>query len=420
MGPFGSRIRKENYRPFGVPVIRGINLDAEQFLDDGFVYLSEEKAAELESSHAFPHDIIFVAQGTIGRVGIIPKSPRYERYVLSQNLMKLTCDKSKADPVFVFYYFRSPYGQHEILSHANPTGVPCISRPLTSLRSFRVPLPPLVGQRAMAQMLAALDRKIDLNRKMNQTLESIARAIFKSWFVDFQPVHAKARGEQPYGMDAETAALFPDSFTDSHLGPIPAGCRVGTVGEIAHNPRRSARPDDIDPDTPYIGLQHMPQNSITLDRWGQAQQVTSSKYAFADGDILFGKLRPYFHKVGLAPVDGVCSTDILVVAPKRQEWHSLVLSNISSVHFVDYTTAVSTGTKMPRTNWRDMSRYEIVIPSQAVAAAFHKQIHPLVEAIRNNILQSRTLAELRDTLLPKLISGQLRVPAADQFKENAP
>ena len=141
MGPFGSNIRKENYRDSGVPVIRGLNLNTERFYNDGFVFLSEEKAGELKSSAAFPEDIIFVAQGNVGQVGIIPKRSKHRKYILSQNLMKVVCDQTKADPLYVFYYFRSRPGHHEILSYANPTGVPCISQPLTSLKSFRLPVP---------------------------------------------------------------------------------------------------------------------------------------------------------------------------------------------------------------------------------------------------------------------------------------
>lgn len=244
---------------------------------------------------------------------------------------------------------------------------------------------------------------------MNATLEAMARAIFKSWFVDFDPVHAKARGEQPAGMDAETAALFPDSFEESELGLIPAGWRVGTLGEIAQNPRESADPESIDPNTPYIGLEHMPQRSIALGEWGYAEQVNSNKHRFKRHEFLFGKLRPYFHKVGVAPLEGICSTDILVITAKASAWYGLVLGHISSTEFVDYTTAVSTGTRMPRTNWRDMSRYEIVIPSDDLAAAFSDYVISIVNAITNNIFQSSILAEVRNTLLPKLILGEIRV-----------
>src|SRR5690606_18929212 len=127
-------------------------------------------------------------------------------------------------------------------------------------------------------------------------------------------------------------------------------------------------------------------------------------FIFRRGEILFGKLRPYFHKVGVAPVAGVCSTDIVVVTPVAPEWFGFVLGHVSSVEFVDYTNAGSTGTRMPRTSWSQMAAYPVILPSQAIAARFDAMIRPLVERIISTVHESRTLAALRDTLLPKLIS----------------
>ena len=249
---------------------------------------------------------------------------------------------------------------------------------------------------------------------MNETLEAMAQAIFQSWFVDFDPVRAKAEGRDP-GLPKEIVDLFPDRFEESELGEIPAGWEVGTFGEVAENPRRGIEPAKIQESTPYIGLEHMPRRCIALADWDHADALESNKFEFRRGEILFGKLRPYFHKVGIAPVGGVCSTDILVIAPKQPTWFGFVLEHASSVEFVNHTDAASTGTKMPRTNWQDMRRYQIVLPPVPVAAAFTAQVQPLVKRIVANIHESRTLAALRGTLLPKLISGELRVKRAERF-----
>ena len=270
-------------------------------------------------------------------------------------------------------------------------------------------LPPLPEQQAIANVLGTLDDKIDLNRRMNETLEAMARALFGSWFVDFGPVHAKAEGRRPAGMDATTADLFPSSFTASPLGKIPTGWHVGCFGEIAENPREGADPGACQPRTPYIGLEHMPRKSIALGDWGAAEEATSNKFRFSRGDILFGKLRPYFHKVGVAVLDGVCSTDILVIRPCEAEWYGIALSHASSEELVGHADAASTGTKMPRTNWNDLAKYPIVIPGLEVARRFTETVRSLIESIRSNILQSRTLAAIRDALLPKLLSGEIRL-----------
>ena len=257
---------------------------------------------------------------------------------------------------------------------------------------------------------------------MSETLEAMARALFKAWFVDFEPVRAKMegrwrRGGTLPGLPAHLYDLFPDRLVDSELGEIPEGWGVGTIGDVAEHHRRSVQPGQIAPDTPYIALEHMPRRCIALPEWGTADGLESNKFRFKKGEILFGKLRPYFHKVGVAPIDGVCSTDIVVVTPRSDEWFGFVLGHVSSVAFVEYTNAGSSGTKMPRTSWEDMARYEVVLPPERLAAAFAGLVRPFIEQIMCRIHESRTLAALRDTLLPKLISGELRVKDAETFLE---
>jgi type I restriction enzyme S subunit len=292
--------------------------------------------------------------------------------------------------------------------------------PTDSFDHLTVPIPPLPEQRAIAHILGTLDDKIELNRRLSETLEQMARALFKAWFVDFEPVRAKMegrwrRGESLPGLPAHLYDLFPDRLVDSELGEIPEGWGVGTLGDVADHIRRNVQPGQIEPQTPYIALEHMPRRCIALSDWGAAEGIESNKFEFRKGEILFGKLRPYFHKVGVAPVDGVCSTDIVVVAPKTPHWFAFVLYVVSSDEFVEYTNAGSTGTKMPRTSWVEMARYDIVLPPEAIAQAFTEMVRPGVDRIIAATHESRTLAALRDTLLPKLISGALRVKDAERF-----
>jgi type I restriction enzyme S subunit len=274
------------------------------------------------------------------------------------------------------------------------------------VKAFHICLPPIAEQRRIADILQALDDKIELNRRMSQTLESMARALFKSWFVDFDPVHAKSEGRDP-GRPLHIADLFPASFEESELCELPIGWRVATLGDIATSPRRPVKPGEVDPATPYIGLEHMPRKSIALAEWGRAESVESGKSAFHRGEILFGKLRPYFHKVGVAPVDGVCSTDIVVLTPRDDAWLGFVLEQASSDEFVDYTNASASGTKMPRTSWSDMARFPIVEPPEMLAVALTKQIRPAMDQMISSVHEMRTLATIRDSLLPSLVSGRL-------------
>ena len=178
------------------------------------------------------------------------------------------------------------------------------------------------------------------------------------------------------------------------------------------SPRRGVSPSDVVEDTPYIGLEHMPRRSIALSKWEGAGKVTSNKLVFKKGEFLFGKLRPYFHKVGFAPLDGICSTDIVVVIPRAPEWAAFALACLSSDEFVDYTDQTSTGTKMPRTSWKTMEQYEICLPFDHVARAFQGVAQPLFDRVSANIHETRILAQTRDLLLPKLMSGEIRLAEA--------
>ena len=211
-GPFGSNLPASCYTVDGIPVVRGSNLSlgGVRFKIGNFVFVSEETAKSLARSICFPDDIIFTKKGTLGQTGIIPRDTKYSRFLLSSNQMKLTVSKDVADPLFVYYYVSSPARREKIVRESTASGVPKIN--VAYLRQFSIKLPPLNEQRAITRTLGGLDDKIELNRQMNRTLEAMAQALFKSWFVDFDPVTAKAAGRKPYGMSEANAALFPGSL----------------------------------------------------------------------------------------------------------------------------------------------------------------------------------------------------------------
>ena len=329
---------------------------------------------------------------------------------LNQHIFRVTTD-SDVDTPFLYYLLRylkpSFVG---IARNKQTTGLGHVTK--HDLENIDVALPPLSEQRAIAHVLGTLGDKIELNRRMNEMLEAMARALFKSWFVDFDPVRAKMegrwrRGESLPGLPAEHYDLFPDRLVDSELGEIPEGWEVRALGDVAKQRRSGVRPEEIDAESPYIALEHMPKRCIALAQWGNADGLASGKFKVEQGDILFGKLRPYFHKVGVAPLDGVCSTDIVVVQPKSNLWSGFVLGHTSSAEFVEYTDATSTGTRMPRTNWADMARYKVTLPSIEVSKAFTGLVDPCVNRIVSAIHESHSLAVQRDALLPGLMSGEV-------------
>lgn len=330
------------------------------------------------------------------------------------SIIRARPDPQKANSLYLFYFFSSPQGFNLLDTIRRQVAVAGITG--GDLSKLQIPVPKLTEQQHIAGILGALDDKIDLNRRMNETLETLARLIFKDWFVDFGPVRAKMEGREPFGLEPDVTDLFPDNIG---VNGLPDGWRYGCLSEIAVSPRRPADPGRLDPDTPYIGLEHIPRRSIALTEWKEVGKVTSGKSEFRKGEFLYGKLRPYFHKSVIAPINGVCSTDIVVVREKTAEWSSFLLCTISSTEFVNYTDRTSSGTKMPRTNWTDMGSYSLPLPPVKVASAFNALVHPMTDRIISNIQENRTLASLRELLVPKLISGEIRVSEAEKMLDAA-
>lgn len=345
----------------------------------------------------------------LGSVARVPTAVQLGR--LTQDTVKLQFDRSRYPPDLLYWTLRSP--EYRAYCRERAIGTTNLSLSRDDFLAF--PLPTASQARLdLVELLEAVEQRIEVLRQTSTTLESIAKMVFRNWFVDFGPVHAKADGRQPEGMAADAASLFPSTFEGSPVGPIPAGWRVGKLGDVCANPRGQAKPGDMPPDTPYIGLEHMPRKCIALESAGTAAGLESGKFWFERDDVLFGKLRPYFHKVGLAPFRGVCSTDILVLRPTGPKWLGFVALHASSDELIAYTTQLSNGARMPRTSWHDVAAFKVAMPSDDIADAFNDLVSPLFQRIYANIATAKLLAELRDTLLPRLISGYLRLPECQE------
>jgi len=267
---------------------------------------------------------------------------------------------------------------------------------LEKMLSFRFPIPNVQLQKKIAAILSAYDELIENNSRRIKILEEMARMIYQEWFVKFRfPGHEQAK------------------FVESPLGMIPAGWEVKTLEDVAKDFRRSVQLEFVDSNTPYVGLEHIPRRSIALLDWGKASDVQSMKLSFKKGEILFGKIRPYFHKVAIAPVDGVCSSDAIVISAKNKSLYPLVLMCVSSDEFVGEATQTSNGTKMPRANWNVLLKYKILIPQNTILQLFNESIFNIINNIQNLLLKNRNLRQTRDMLLPKLISGEIDVSDLD-------
>lgn len=215
MGPFGSNIKVDNFIDLGIPVLNGSNLQGFKLNEDSFNYVSEEKANSLGRANAFRGDVVITHRGTLGQIVYIPLDSKYERYVISQSQFRLRLNQNMIRPDFFVYFFHTRIGQHRILMNASQVGVPALARPTSTFKEITIPVPPMEIQNRVMAILLSLDDKIELNRRINENLEQQAQALFKSWFVDFEPFKN-------------------GKFVDSELGKIPEGWKIGILSDIAN------------------------------------------------------------------------------------------------------------------------------------------------------------------------------------------
>jgi len=331
----------------GIPIVRAGDLRGDRIDAESPLRVASNIESKYSRTRLRGGELVMSIVGTVGQTGIVD-----ERFIGWNTARAVAVIPVRSDigAYWVRIALKTPAARERINNRLNTTVQATLN--LRDVAELPIALPPLVERQAIASVLGALDDKIELNRRMNVTLEAIARAIFKDWFVDFGPIRAKIAGRAPY-LAADIWALFPEALDD---GGKPAGWVSGTLGDVAQQVGEAVKPESLDPDTSYIGLEHMPRRSIALSNWDGAGKVTSGKLAFSKGDILFGKLRPYFHKVGIAPVDGICSTDIVVLNAREKYAAPFVLVCISQDEFVAFTDRTSDGTKMPRTSWGRMCK----------------------------------------------------------------
>ena len=254
--------------------------------------------------------------------------------------------------------------------------------------------PPLSLQRRIGGLLSAYDDLIEVNTRRIMNMEEMARRFFDEWFV---------KGRFPASDDASGR----QDLTEIHLR------------DLVEDVRDPVHPSEVSSDTTYVGLEHMPRRSTTLLSVGRAGDVRSAKLRFHIGDILFGKIRPYFHKVVYAPFSGVTSSDSIVMRPKSTTLGFLALCHASSDEFVAHAVQTSNGTKMPRANWNVLQNYPVVLPPKRLLAQFVDMVGPATELCAKLAAMNVALGAARDFLLPKLISGEIDLSGAEREIERA-
>ncbi|MFM4832829.1 restriction endonuclease subunit S [Aeromonas media] len=360
-------------------------------------------------------------ESLVGRVARVWESE--PTALINQRVGKLVLKEGQAiDKDFLFYVLTQKTSQEFLV--ANATGS-ANQVNISSATIESVPCPNITYREShqISCFLNMLNQRERLLRETNATLEAIAQALFKSWFVDFDPVHARARGEQPAGLPPEVAALFPDSFEESELGMVPKGWRVQSLAEAYEiNPTRKLKKGEL---APYLDMASVATSGHTVNELADREMGSGTK--FINGDTLLARITPCLENGKTAFVDflsdgqvGWGSTEFVVLRPKAPlpAYHGYVLARHPA--FREHAIQSMSGTSGRQRVQNDvLGRYPVVVPMPDVAEAFGGIVGGIQQKIAANHQQAQTLATLRDTLLPRLISGQLRLPEAEAALQKA-
>ena len=354
----------------------------------------------------------------LGIPGRIPSDNR--RYLHNQRLGKFVNKRRDVfDNDYAYNLFKSTDFNRFLASSA--TGTKILHTSPDRILQYSFELPPIHEQKAIAHILGTLDDKIELNRKTNETLEAMAKALFKSWFVDFDPVRAKAEG-RPTGLPAEISDLFPDSFEDSELGEIPSGWSVGEINQILN-----LQKDSLDPATaPDEAFDHYSIPAFDAGKYPAKElgsSIKSQKFFVGDGDLLVSKLNPSTPRVWIPFASSgrraICSTEFLVCRASSVFGRAYAYCLASSDAIVEAMTGLAGGTSNSHQRIRpgDFLALPCCIGTEIVRSAFLDVVEPLLGKSLVLRTESRSLSTTRDALLPKLISGEIRIPDAEKMLE---
>ncbi|MGO1274495.1 restriction endonuclease subunit S [Corynebacterium variabile] len=317
-----------------------------------------------------PGDLLFSYETRLGEAALMPTGIDA---CLGRRMALLRPDTTVVDSQFLLYFWMSPYFK-QLIDQRAIHGATVDRIPLSELGDWPVTLPTLKDQHAIAEVLGALDEKIAANSRTMLISQQLIMSMYQSL-------------------------------------PTEGGAHLQDITVVRKN---KSEPEEIEPNETYIGLEHLTRRSIWANKTGIGSDATSTKSIFHTGDTLFGKLRPYFHKVAIAPTSGVCSTDILVLSPTINELSPLVLAAANDDATVERAVQNSNGTRMPRAKWADISTTPVPNPDATETKHFCAKADELIDLCRSLIVESRTLAATRDELLPLLMSGKITVADAEK------
>jgi len=452
----GFAFKSKDYQDSGRFILRTVNIDQNgRITRDGATYISEEKAKEYDRFELEPWDTLFVMVGaTLGKVGLVKDGDLPA--LLNQNMWVVRAFPEKVSPRFLHYAFSQK--SKEQLGWASGAARDFVRR--DDFRNMEIPIPKREVQDQIASFIGAIDDKIELNRQINRTLEEMAQAIFKSWFVDFEPVKAKilvrekggsqlaqdfaaqaiiagnvtleeleqmeagysvweetlhplvVKNFEPMGVDlwepehlAATAALFPSALQDSPLGPIPEGWVVGKLSDIAAFTTARVGVDELSPET-YVSTENMLEGKKGITRASSLPSVKTVP-SFTRGHILISNIRPYFKKIWLARFDGGRSNDVLGMESIDANCVEYLYNLLYQDSFFNFMMTTSKGAKMPRGDKGAIMGWLCMLPDPEVTKVYSSFVRNYYKHIDSLNKEGAVLEPLRDALLPKLLSGEI-------------
>nr|WP_272888999.1 restriction endonuclease subunit S [Stutzerimonas stutzeri] len=403
----------------GVPFLRSLNVDPFGINTSDLKFVSAEFHQRIKKSALRPGDVVIVRTGKPGTCAVIPE------WLNDANCSDLVIARCGAEirPRFLCYWINSA-ASHHISSHL--VGAVQQHFNVGAAKKMLVATPSLFAQDQVISILGSIDDRITLLRETNATLEAIAQALFKSWFVDFDPVRAKAEGRQPEGMDAPTAALFPDSFEESELGLVPKGWGVVPFLDACDLQGGAQPPAATFIDEPRDGYVRLLQirdfstdaHKTYIPDTGKLKKVTEDdvligRYGSASGD----KAKDSLGRV-CRGLSGSYNVALMKLCPV-QVGREYAFQMVSDSSFYRYLQGVSSKAVQSGFSKAELGQYKVIMPSSDLAEAFEQFGKAVWERVKANRELAQTLTQLRDTLLPRLISGQLRLPEAQEQLEDA-
>ena len=355
MGPFGSNIKVSCFVDSGVPVLNGSNLEGFSLSEKTFRYVTREKADSLNKANAHRGDIVITHRGTLGQIVFIPQDSKYDRYVISQSQFRVRCN-DKVLPEYLVYYFHTPIGQHKLLSNASQVGVPALARPSSTFQQIEVVLPELSIQKRVVEIISTIQKKIVNNQELNDNLQQQAQAIYSSMFID---------NHDPAWSHGHLSDLITVKYGKDHKKLADGIYPVYGSGGIMR----------------YVVRPLYNKESVLIPRKGTLNNVMYVNQPFWSVDTMF-------------------YTEMKLPNVAKFVYHFVKAKDLASMN---------AGSAVPSMTTDILNAMEVVIPSASALEEFESLVAPMYEAMEANDVQSKALSQIRDTLLPKLMSGEIDV-----------